>query len=100
MTETPAVQGGNSRGQVLTVDETDKIVSFTLNADLGSASLLLGSAQPLANGDWSFDNGDLPGKVSQSIEVDSSGVPTYNESLNTPAYRSFRMNDFYNVPQT
>ena len=43
---------------------------------------------------------DLGATSSQSIEVNTSGVPTFNESLSTPAYRSFRMTDFYNVPQT
>jgi arylsulfate sulfotransferase len=93
-------KSGDSRGQVLNVDETTMQVSFILNADLGSVSFLLGSAQPLSNGDFSFENGDINMVTSQSVEVNTSGVQTLNENLPIPSYRSFRMTDFYNVPQT
>jgi arylsulfate sulfotransferase len=93
-------RSGDSRGQVLSVSEASMTVSFILDTDLGARSFLLGSAQPLSNGDYSFDNGDVHGVTSQSVEVNTSGVQTFNEDLPIPAYRSFRMTDFYNVPQT
>ena len=93
---------GDSRGQVLNVDENSMTVSFIVNADLGVFSYALGSAQSLANGDYFFDAGEITPKnnYTQLIETDPSGAQTYNEQIQYTTYRAFRMKDFYNVPQT
>ena len=51
--------GENSRGQVLSVDESTMQASLAVNADLGVFSPALGSAQELSNGNFHF----LPGLI-------------------------------------
>ena len=91
---------GNSRGQVIRLDEQNRVATFSLNADLGVYSLAVGSAQKLQNGDYHFDAGyvvEAGGAVSYSIEVDGSGNILYSAKANTILYRSFRMMDMYTV---
>lgn len=90
----------NSRGQVLRLDETNRVASFVLNADLGAYSIALGSAQLLSNGNYSFDVGwvldaNFQNPTSQTIEVDPSGRIVYNLQAATQEYRTFRMRDLY-----
>jgi arylsulfate sulfotransferase len=89
----------HSRGQVLTVDEVNRVATFALNADLGEYSYALGSAQRLTNGNYHFDVGYINtgnlGDRSQSIEVDRSGNTMYKMQIASPAYRTFRMRDLY-----
>jgi hypothetical protein len=56
---TPAATdpAAHSRGQVLRIDEANRVATLTLNADLGGYSYALGSAQQLPNGDFHFDSG-------------------------------------------
>ncbi len=92
----------HSRGQVLMLDEVNRIATPALNADLGSYSYALGSAQRLANGDYHFDVGYINsgnlGNRSQSVEVDPSGNTIYEVQIASPAYRTFRMRDLYTNP--
>jgi arylsulfate sulfotransferase len=89
----------HSRGQVLLLDEVNRVATPTLNVDLGEYSYALGSAQKLTNGDYHFDAGyintDNLGNRSQSIEVDASGKTIYRMQIAGPAYRTFRMRDLY-----
>jgi hypothetical protein len=90
----------HSRGQVLRLDETNRVASFVLNADLGAYSIALGSAQLLSTGNYSFDVGwildaNFQNPTSQTIEVDPSGRPVYNLQAATQEYRTFRMRDLY-----
>ncbi|MGH7970993.1 MAG: aryl-sulfate sulfotransferase, partial [Limisphaerales bacterium] len=55
-----AAHGGNSRGQVLVLDEAHRTVSLQLNVDLGVNSPALGAAQRLPNGNYHFDAGEVP----------------------------------------
>jgi hypothetical protein len=74
---------------------------LVLNADLGTYSDALGSAQRLPNGNWHFDIGwtrfdpTQPPNSSQSVEVDPSGNMVYQLRILTPMYRSHRMRDLY-----
>jgi len=89
---------GNSRGQVLRLDEQNRTATLVLNADLGVYSIAVGSAQKLRDGDYHFDAGFVAGPdgtSSYSIEVDSSGNIVYASKANTILYRSFRMTDMY-----
>jgi arylsulfate sulfotransferase len=94
----------HSRGQVLRIDEANRVATLTLNADLGGYSYALGSAQQLPNGDFHFDAGasampDQTGSiVAQSLEVDPSGSIVYGIQFATYEYRSFRMPDLYTEP--
>jgi len=89
---------GNSRGQVLQLDETNRIATPVLNADLGVYSFALGSAQKLRDGDYFFDAGAVlgPGGPSAfSIEVNASGDVLSEIQANAMLYRSFRMTNLY-----
>jgi hypothetical protein len=93
-----ALGSGNSRGQVLRLDEQNRVASVILNADLGVYSLALGAAQKLANGDYTFDAGFVlgpTGGTAFSIEVNASGKIVSEIEANTLVYRFFRMTDLY-----
>jgi arylsulfate sulfotransferase len=88
----------NSRGQVWTLDEQNLVATPVLNADLGGFSFRLGSAQRLANGNYSFMSGSLgtvPNDIAQSIEVLPDGTPSYVLQFANPEYRSFRLRTLY-----
>jgi hypothetical protein len=76
-----------------------------LLADMGVYAFAVGSAQRLSNGDYHFDEGYLqnPAPYNQSTEVYPTGVQGtlgFKFQLNGDfAYRSFRMSDFYTLPQ-
>ncbi len=93
-----ASNGGDSRGQVLVLDEKSRTASFALNADLGVFSMAVGSAQELRDGNHHFDAGfvaDSNGRAAYSIEVDGSGNIVYAAKANTILYRTFRMTSMY-----
>lgn len=95
--------GGNSRGQVLNVDETNRVVSLALNSDLGVYSSALGSAQPLSNGNWMFQPGEIAAgnySVDQCVETDQYGTVLYRYQVNSTSYRTWRLMDFYSIPLT
>jgi arylsulfate sulfotransferase len=86
---------GNSRGQVLNIDEAARTVTLQLNVDLGGYSGALGSAQRLTDGDYHFLAGFMPGNNGQSIEVRPDGTISFNLQTHALTYRSFRMRDLY-----
>src|SRR5579871_1134217 len=92
----------HSRGQMLQINESGRVATLVLNADVGSYSSAVGSAQILPNGDYHFDSGfitDADGSLSaQSVEVNSSGTIVYGVGLASLEYRSFRMSDLYTAP--
>ena len=96
----------HSRGQLLKIDEQNRVATLLLNADLGTYSSAVGSAQRLPNRDYHFDAGfiyvtDPSGNVntiSQSLEVKPSGDIVFGIQFGTAAYRSFRMRDLYTAP--
>ncbi len=90
----------NSRGQVIALDEKNRVANLTLNADLGHFSAAMGSAQLLPSGDYHFDLGVLEGSISISIEVNSSGQTVHALSIAAPEYRTFRMRDMYTPPHS
>ncbi len=96
----------HSRGQVLAIDESARIVHLALNVDLSVFSLALGSAQRLASGDYHFNAGfvfdpnSLGSGRSYSVEVapnpgSSEGTIVGSVLLTAPVYRSFRMTGMY-----
>jgi hypothetical protein len=89
----------HSRGQVIRLDEANRMASLVLNADLGGYSLALGSARALPDGDFHFDRGFINdaalGPFSQTVEVDRSGNVVYQIQAATTEYRTFRMQSLY-----
>jgi arylsulfate sulfotransferase len=85
----------HSRGQVLELDEENRIARLVLNADLGEYSFALGAAQLLPGGTYHFDVGFLGDGSSLAIEVDPTGTPLYIQHTQAPQYRSFRMKSLY-----
>lgn len=85
----------NSRGQIIHLDEQNRVATLILNADLGAYSAALGSAQILSDGNYHFNVGVLSDSSSMAIEIDPSGQPVYELKVAAPEYRSFRMNDIY-----
>jgi arylsulfate sulfotransferase len=94
-----AQQGGNSRGQVLQVDERNRAVTPVLNADLGVYAGAVGSAQQLKDGDYHFDAGFVVESNnavdSYSFEIDANNKIRYEAHQNVVLYRTFRMTDMY-----
>ena len=91
--------GGNSRGQVLHIDESNMTVSLPLNVDLGGYSAFLGSAQRLQNGNYLFGNGAIvPNLDTQASEWTTSGAEVSNIHGQGTSYRLFRYRDLYSAP--
>jgi len=91
-------QGGNSRGQVLRLDEQSRTASFILNADLGVNSIAVGSAQKLRDQDYHFDAGfvtESGSRFAYSFELNAAGEVVYKAKANTILYRTFRMTSMY-----
>ena len=97
----------HSRGLVLEVNTTTKVVTPILSADLGVYSGALGTAEQLPDGNYHFDAGFLlstdtsgnPVYNAQSLEVDLSGHIDFGVQFGTLEYRTFRMPDLYTAPQ-
>jgi hypothetical protein len=85
----------NSRGQVLQLDEKNRVANLVVNADMGQFSFALGAAQRLPNGDYHFDVGYLIDGTSIAVEIDPLGNTVYALQVGAPQYRSFRMRDLY-----
>lgn len=90
-----ADKNAHSRGQVLQLDEQNKIATLAINADLGGFSFALGNAQPLRSGSYLFDMGWLPDNSCRLVVVDRAGNPLEAVGVNAPEYRSFQMRDMY-----
>ncbi len=91
--------GGDSRGQVWSLDEVNRIAHLLLNVDVGVYTQAFGSAQRLSNGNYSFLSGLLiasgPTLSSQALEVLPDGTTSMNLSWQANAYRAFRLRDLY-----
>jgi arylsulfate sulfotransferase len=90
-----------SRGQVLELDEANRIARLVLNAELGVRSFALGSAEMLSSGSFHFEAGlvvdaDSPsGFVSHAFEVLPSGEVSSQTEVKEAVYRSFRLTNLY-----
>jgi arylsulfate sulfotransferase len=87
--------GANSRGQVIRVDEKNRTVTSVLSQDLGVFSTAVGSAQNLANGNYSFDAGFVNNNSAISFEVDQTGRTVRSLKADTLEYRTFRLSSLY-----
>lgn len=95
---------GTSRGQVWRLDEAARVAYLVTNADLQANSAALGNAQTLPNGNYHFNSGFLPNpanraqRITQALEVDSSGNIVWGMQINAQQYRNFRVDDLYTPP--
>ena len=91
--------GGNSRGQVYSINDTTKTATLNLNADLGLYVIAVGSAQRLSNGNFGFSAGNLLNGSGSHHEVVPNPLPggtaNYLTFVPTPFYRAIRMRDMY-----
>jgi arylsulfate sulfotransferase len=98
--------GGDSRGYVLSVDESGLQVTPQLLADVGFYAVAQGSAQVLTNGDYEFMGGQIYGLEPSStplfyqegVELTPAGATTFSEMAQSAAYRLWRTQDLYHVP--
>lgn len=89
---------GNSRGQVIELNEQARTASLVLNADLGVYSVAVGSAQRLRSGNYHFNAGLVPtpaGFTAYALEVDRTGKIVSSIEGDTLLYRSFRITNMY-----
>ncbi len=88
-----------SRGQVLSIDETNHRVHYVMNEQLGVFSYALGSAQLLEDGNYHFGAGYVLGGVSLSQIADFTpeGKRVYQVRSPEYTYRTFRMNTLYEL---
>ena len=87
-----------SRGQMINLNETDKIADFQLNAGLGVYSSALGNGQRLTNGDYNFTAGllsDGSNQIGQVISIGASAEKLFIIETGMSIYRSFRMKNLY-----
>lgn len=93
--------GGNSRGQVLEIDD-NLMEAYVRSYDLGSYAFALGSAEKLRNGNYHFLNGIVQGgsaifsdSYNESIEISPDGKFQFVLSSEGGVYRSHRMKTLY-----
>ncbi len=90
----------DSRCQLYAVNETGHGANLNYNANVGSYSFGLGSAQLLTNGNKFCDSGVIGGGFSSSTytentETDKNANVVFNLKAGADTYRSFRMRDLY-----
>ncbi len=85
----------HSRGQVLKVDEQNRVVTLTEDVDLGGFSFALGTAEEFTGGYYFGGGWFLPANNSMSLETDGAGNQTYRFTNSEPEFRSYRLNDLY-----
>jgi arylsulfate sulfotransferase len=93
--------GCDSRGQVLSLNETNKTATLLADADMGNFSSALGWGQTLSNGDYFFTSGFVglgtPNQNGQAEEFNSAGTVQTFVQEDTPDlwYRAYRMPSMY-----
>jgi hypothetical protein len=97
----------NNRGQAWKIDEDARTATLVLNADLGVYAIAVGSAQPLSDGDYSFESGFInpspafmASVYSQTTETSPDGRIVYAQQVEGGlTYRSFRVATMYDAPR-
>ncbi len=92
----------NNRGQVWKIDEQTKTAELIYNADLGTYSIAVGSAQKLSSGGYTFEAGFInpgPSPYSRAVETSADGKIVYVQQVDGVIdYRTFRVPDLYSAP--
>jgi hypothetical protein len=97
----------NNRGQTWKIDEEARTATLIMNADLGVYAIAVGSAQPLSDGNFSFESGFMnpsPALVatvySRTTETTGDGRIVYaQQTEGALTYRSFRVASMYDAPR-
>lgn len=97
----------NNRGQAWKLDEASRTATLVVNADLGVYAEAVGSAQPLSNGDYSWESGFIdPGPAgfaqihSVTTETSPDGkIVGSEQAYGALTYRSFRVESMYGSPR-
>lgn len=97
----------NNRGQAWKLDEANRTATLMMNVDLGVYSEAVGSAQPLSNGDYSWESGFIePGPAgfarihSVTTETSPDGkIVASEQAYGALTYRSFRLANMYAAPR-
>ena len=97
----------NNRGQAWKLDEASHTATLVMNVDLGVYSQAVGSAQPLSNGDYSWEAGFVdPGPAgfaqihSVTTETSANGkIVGSEQAFGALTYRSFRVPSMYEAPR-
>jgi arylsulfate sulfotransferase len=97
----------NNRGQTWKLDQEARTATLVMNADLGVYAVAVGSAQPLSDGNYSFESGFInPGPAmfatvySRTTETTPDGKIAYAQQLDGQlTYRSFRVATMYDAPR-
>jgi arylsulfate sulfotransferase len=90
----------DSRGQELVLNEQTMTATLVVNADLGTYSAALGSAQALPDGNLAFTSGFQSNNDSQTIEVLPDGTQTFVQSISGYEYRSYLTSSLYIDPSS
>jgi hypothetical protein len=83
---------------LLSIDESNLIVTPAISVDLGGYSSALGSAQRLSNGNYHFGSGLVGGSHTNVIETTPGGSITSFLNAAAVDYRVVRMRDLYSAP--
>jgi len=97
----------NNRGQAWKIDEANRTATLVMNADLGVYSQAVGSAQPLSDGDYSWESGFIdpgPAGLAQIHSVTTETSPDgkivgSEQTYGALTYRSFRVASMYTAPR-
>jgi hypothetical protein len=85
----------SSRGQVIQLDQQNRVARLATNVDLGVYAMALGAAQRLPGGNTFFLAGWLPDGTSMAMETDPTGQIVYALKVQALEYRAFRMVSLY-----
>lgn len=92
----------HSRCQLFAINEDLMIANLNTNADVGSYSFAVGTAQMLSNGSLACDSGFIGGfpaattnPASETTESKQDGALSYKLRVAQSTYRSFRMKNLY-----
>jgi hypothetical protein len=88
----------SSRGQLWTLDEQAMTATPTVNIEVGTYSPAVGSAQRLANGNFSFFSGMAVRPIvhGEVIEFTPEGTPVFGATTRWQ-YRTYRMRSIYGL---
>lgn len=98
----PGTLDGDSRGYVMTIDETNMVATPIVLADIGLYSMALGTAELLDNGDYWFDAGygSTTPPIAFAPEVFADGQLSYAlQVTGIRCYRAMRMSSLYSPPE-
>ena len=89
------------------IERAGRTATLVMNVDLGIYAIAVGSAQPLSDGNYSWESGFLdPGPAglgqihSQTTETSADGKIVFSQQVDgSLTYRSFRVANMYSKPR-